>query len=463
MRTPTAELLAPDVRQLIDDRRWRELRDVFATLEPADSSDVIETIDPDEDAAIAFRLLPRALSADVFAHFDTDTQERFLELLGGERAVRLLEDMDADDRAALVEELPVEVATPLLQRLSPAERRATQTILGYPEESVGRLMTPDYVRVRPEWTVRRALEHIRQWGRDAETVHWVYVVDADRKLIDDLHIRRFLLADLDTTVEQLMDDEFVALHATDDREDAVRAMARYDRTALPVIDSLGLLVGIVTVDDVADVAEAEFTEDVHKLGGLEALDEPYMTTRFVAMVKKRGVWLVGLFALQLCTIFAMRIFEDELAKAVVLALFVPLIISSGGNTGTQAASLLVRALALNEVRFADWWAVARKELLTGLVLGSALGVLGLVTVVLLGTTGLVETEYLVRLGFVVGTSVVGIVIWGTLIGSLLPMLLDRMGLDPATSSSPLVATLMDVSGLTIYFAVALLLLRGTLL
>ncbi|MEL6739920.1 MAG: magnesium transporter, partial [Planctomycetota bacterium] len=322
---------------------------------------------------------------------------------------------------------------------------------------------PDYVRVRPEWTVRRALEHIRQWGRDAETVHWVYVVDADRKLIDDLHIRRFLLADLDTTVEQLMDDEFVALHATDDREDAVRAMARYDRTALPVIDSLGLLVGIVTVDDVADVAEAEFTEDVHKLGGLEALDEPYMTTRFVAMVKKRGVWLVGLFALQLCTIFAMRIFEDELAKAVVLALFVPLIISSGGNTGTQAASLLVRALALNEVRFADWWAVARKELLTGLVLGSALGVLGLVTVVLLGTTGLVETEYLVRLGFVVGTSVVGIVIWGTLIGSLLPMLLDRMGLDPATSSSPLVATLMDVSGLTIYFAVALLLLRGTLL
>lgn len=463
MRTPTAELLAPDVRLLIDDRRWRDLRDVFSHLEAADAADVIDTIEPAEDAAIAFRLLPRAIATDVFAYFEPDTQERLLELLGGERAVRLVEDMDADDRAALVEELPVEVANALLQRLSPAERRATQTILGYPEESVGRLMTPDFVRVRPEWTVQRALEHIRQWGHDAETVHWVYVVDHERTLIDDLHIRRFLLAEPETTVEELMDSEFVALHASDDREDAVRAMARYDRTALPVIDSLGLLVGIVTVDDVADVAEAEFTEDVHKLGGLEALDQPYMTTAFAAMVKKRGIWLVGLFGLQLCTIFAMRLFEDELAKAVVLALFVPLIISSGGNTGTQAASLLVRALALGEVKFADWWNVARKELLTGLVLGSALGLLGLGTVIGLGAVGVVETEYLVRLGIVVGTAVVGIVVWGTLIGSLLPMLLNRMGLDPAASSSPLVATLMDVSGLTIYFAVALLLLRGTLL
>ncbi len=450
------------VRELVEGRAFGELRESLAKLEPADAAEILEALDL-PDAAVAFRVLPRDEASEVFANFSSDEQERLIGELGDKRAQRVIESLDPDDRARLLDELPVEVAERIIRSLSPADRRATQAILGYDEESVGRLMTPDFVRVRPEWTVAHALEHIRRYGKDAETVHWVYVIDEGKTLIDDIHIRQILLADPGRTIESLMDSEFIALTATDDREEAVRVMARYDRTALPVVDGRGMLVGIVTADDVADVAEEEFTEDIQKLGGMEALDSPYMSASFREMIKKRGGWLAGLFILQLATIGVMTFFDEHLKKAVVLAMFVPLIISSGGNTGTQAASLLVRALALEEVVFKDWWRVARKELLTGLVLGSVLGGLGLLTVLTLDITGVVPTEYALRLALVVGVAVVAIVIWGTLIGSLLPIILHRLGIDPATSSAPLVATLMDASGLTIYFVVALLVLRGTLL
>ncbi len=462
MLSPTAQLIEPAIRELVATRAFRELRDALEKLEHADVAEILEALDL-PDAAVAFRVLPRDEASEVFANFSAEEQENLIGELGAERAQRVIESLDPDDRARLLEELPVEVADRIIRSLSPADRRVTQAILGYDEESVGRLMTPDYVRVRPEWSVGHALEHIRRYGKDAETVHWVYVIDEGKRLIDDIHIRQILLADPSQTIESLMDNEFIALDAAQDREQAVRVMARYDRTALPVVDGRGLLVGIVTADDIADVAEEEFTEDIHKLGGMEALDSPYMSAGFGEMIKKRGGWLAGLFLLQLATIGVMTVFEEHLNKAVVLALFVPLIISSGGNTGTQAASLLVRALALEEVSFKDCWRVARKELLTGLVLGSVLGGLGLLTVLTLNMAGLAETEHALRLAFVVGTAVVGIVIWGTLIGSLLPLLLHRIGADPATSSSPLVATLMDVSGLTIYFVVALVVLRGTLL
>ncbi len=462
MLSPTAQLIEPTIRELVATRAFRDLRDALEKLEHADVAEILEALDL-PDAAVAFRVLPRDEASEVFANFSAEEKESLIGELGAERAQRVIESLDPDDRARLLEELPVEVADRIIRSLSPADRRVTQAILGYDEESVGRLMTPDYVRMRPEWTVGHALEHIRRYGKDAETVHWVYVIDENKKLFDDIHIRQILLADPGRTIESLMDDEFIALDATQDREEAVRVMARYDRTALPVVDGRGLLVGIVTADDIADVAEEEFTEDIHKLGGMEALDSPYMSAGFGEMIKKRGGWLAGLFLLQLATIGVMTIFEEHLNKAVVLALFVPLIISSGGNTGTQAASLLVRALALEEVSFKDCWRVARKELLTGLVLGSVLGGLGLLTVLALNMTGIAETEHAWRLAFVVGTAVVGIVIWGTLIGSLFPILLHRIGADPATSSSPLVATLMDVSGLTIYFVVALVVLRGTLL
>lgn len=463
MHSPTAELLAPDVQQLVQAQQWRDVRETLTRLEAADVADVIDTIDPHEDAALAFRMLPRELASDVFSHFEADKQERLLDLLGGDRATRLVESMDADDRVALLDEMPDLVAAALMDKLSPENQRITRAILGYPEDSVGRLMTPDYVRVRPDWTAAKAIEHIRKYGRDAETIHWVYVTDQRRKLIDDIQLRKILLADPDTTIADIMDHEFVALSAHDDREEAVRMMGKYDRTALPVLDTQGNLLGIVTVDDVHDVAEEEFTEDIHKLGGLEALDTPYLSTAFMQMVKKRGGWLAGLFMMQLATIFVMSSFDEQLNKALILSVFIPLIISSGGNTGTQAASLLVRAIALGEVSFNNWAKVASKELLSGLVLGSVLGALGVGVVLGLDATGLLATDHAGRVAFTVGTAVVGIVIWGTLIGSLLPLLLHRLGLDPATSSSPLVATLMDVSGLTIYFVVAVVLLRGTLL
>ncbi len=459
---PTAMLLEPEVRELIAGRRFAELRDSLESVAPADVAELVSDL-LSEESVVVFRLLHRDAAGEVLAELDGEHQQGLIEALGDARAVRVLEEMDADDRAALLDELPESAATRLINQLSEENRRVTQRILNYAEDSVGRLATPDYVRVRSDWTLAHAIEHLRRKGRDAETINWVFVVDHAGKLIDDLHLRQLLLADPEATVASVMDGAFVALEASEDREEAVRMMSRYDRTALPVIDSRGYLIGIVTADDIADVAEEEFTEDVHKLGGLEALDQPYMTTRFAAMLKKRGGWLAALLVMQVLTIFVMSSFDEQLERAVILAVFVPLIISSGGNTGTQAASLLTRALALREVSPSDWWRIVRKELATGLCLGSVLGVLGMSVVVVLDQLGIAQHEHAPRVGFVVGTTIVAIVMWGTLIGSLLPLLLDKLGLDPATSSSPLVATLMDVSGLAIYFAVAMLFLRGTVL
>ncbi len=462
MPTPTIHLLEPELRQLIAGRQFRAIRDALSALEPADIADLIEELEP-EEAIVAFRVLPRTMAADTFAEMVTETQESLLEELGDERAARLIESMDPDDRAAVLDELPVEVAGQLIARLSPKNRRVTQAILGYDAESVGRSMTPDYVRVRPEWTVSRAIEHLRKYGHDAETVHWVYVVNHEGKLLDDIHIRKLLLAEPESTIADLMDNEFLSLRADEDREEAVRMMSRYDRTALPVVDSLGLLVGIVTHDDVADIAEEEFTEDVQLLGGMQALDLPYTETPIADMYRKRGGWLAGLFVMQLLTIGVMSHFDQALSQAVVLAVFVPLIIASGGNTGTQAASLVVRAIAVEEITIADWWRITRKEIFTGLMLGATLGVLGLGTVWTLSAVDFIHTEHVWPLAFTVGGAVQAIVLWGTLVGSMLPLVLQRFGLDPAASSSPLVATIMDVSGLSIYFAFATLLLRGTLL
>lgn len=462
MPTTFTHLLEPDLQRLIDERAYRELRVSLSAMEPADIADMIETLPP-ESGVVAFRVLPREVSGETFAELNQQVQESLLQELGTERSARVIEMMDPDDRVALLDELPIEIATRLIAQFSPSNRRVTQAILGYPADSVGRLMTPNYVRVRQDWTIDKVLEHIRRYGNNAETINWVFVIDKDSKLIDDIHIREIILAEPGTPISELMDNEYVALYAADDQEEAVRVMNRYDRTALPVVDSLGLLVGIVTADDIADVAEEEFTEDVHKLGGMEALDAPYMSSPVLSMFKKRGGWLAGLFLMQVFTISIMGFFDEQLNKAVVLALFVPMIIASGGNTGTQAASLLVRAIAVEEVTLSSWWKIMRKELLTGLCLGVTLGVLGLFVVWILSHTPMVDTPHLIPLATTVGLAVFTIVIWGSLIGSMFPLLLDRVGLDPAASSSPLVATLMDVSGLTIYFVVAVTLLRGTIL
>jgi magnesium transporter len=462
VQAPTIHLIEPEIRALLEASSYRDARDALSAFEPADIADLIETLES-EVGVVAFRVLPRELAAATFSELTFQCQEQLLEQMGDERSARVIESMDPDDRASVLDELPVEVARPLIARMSPEKRRITQAILGYDAESIGRIMTPDYVRLRPDWTIAKSLEHIRRYGKDAETVHWVFVIDSENTLIDDIHIRSLLLSDPEQTIRDVMDDEFIALHAKDDREEAVRMMARYNRTALPVVDSLGLLVGIVTADDVADVAEEEFTEDVQKLGGMEALDHTYTSARVREMFRKRGGWLAGLFVMQLLSIGVMRAFDEQLDKAIVLALFVPLIIASGGNTGTQAASLLVRAIAVEELKLANWWTIVRKELLTGLCLGAMLAAIGICTVLGMSASGVIDTPHYWPLALTVGGAVFLIVNWGTIIGSMFPLILDHLGLDPATSSSPLVATLMDVSGLTIYFGIAILLLQGSIL
>jgi magnesium transporter len=374
-----------------------------------------------------------------------------------------LNALSPDDRTAFINELPLDLAMQLIALLNPEERKITQDLLAYPEHSVGRMMTLDYVAVRPEWSVREALDYVRLHGIDRETLNVIYVTDAAGRLLDDVRIRRFLLADPETKVSALMDGNYATLHPEDDREKALEVFNRYDRVALPVTGQDQRLIGIVTADDMLDVASAEATEDIQKLGGSEALDEPYTTIALGRMVKKRAGWLVVLFLGELLTATAMGYFEDEIAKAVVLALFVPLIISSGGNAGSQAATLVIRALALGEFQLRDWWRVMRRELIAGFLLGLILGSIGFLRIVLWAQFSGIYGEHYLLVAATVGVTLVGIVLWGSLMGSMLPLVLKRLGFDPATSSAPFVATLVDVTGLVIYFTVALVILRGTIL
>jgi magnesium transporter len=454
--------LQPDLEQMIRERDFFALRTELREWPPPDLAALIAELET-EDQVIVFRILPRRLAADVFEYMELEAQEQLLKAMTQEHVARLLNDMAPDDRTELLEELPATVTKQLLALLTPEERGVAVSLLGYPEGSIGRLMTPDYVRVRADWTVEHVLDHIRRHGSDSETLSVIYVVDEKGVLVDDVRIREFLLAPPDRQVAELMDEKFVALKATDDQETAVAVFRREDRNALPVTDTAGVLIGIVTIDDVLDVAEEEATEDIHKLGGVEALEEPYMQTGFASMIRKRAGWLVILFFGEMFTATAMGYFEDEITRAVVLALFVPLIISSGGNSGSQAATLVIRALALGEVTLRDWWRVMRREILSGLALGSILGLIGFLRIAVWSRFSDIYGPHAVLVGLTVGLTLVGIVLWGTLAGSMLPFLLRRLGFDPATSSAPFIATLVDVTGLVIYFALAAVILRGTLL
>lgn len=463
---PTAALLEPEVRELIQEGRYSELRAILHELPFADVADIFSELEPSQ-AAVGFRFLKRDDAGEVFAYLSQEKQEQLIQELGAEGAVRIVESMSADDRAALLDELPAEVAQRIIASLSPHERKVTQAILGYPPKSVGRLMSPDYIRLRPEWTIAQAMDHIRRYGKDAETINVVYVVDDKGVLIDDIKLRPIILADPSATVESLMTHQFITLKADDPQEEAVRQMNRYDRIALPVVDSRGVLVGIVTVDDVADVAEEEVTEDIQKLGGVEALEDPYMSVPILVLVRKRGTWLALLFLSELLTTTTLGYFEETIEKAAVLALFIPVIISSGGNSGSQASTLVIRAMALQEVRLADWWRVLWRELRCGVLLGAMLGLIGLLRIQLWGWLGWWRdagaSAHYDALGATIFASLVGVVLWGSIMGSMLPFVLKRVGLDPATCSAPFVATLVDVTGIIIYFACAITVLRGTLL
>jgi magnesium transporter len=376
----------------------------------------------------------------------------------------LLNDLDPDDRTAFFEELPGTVCQRLMQMLSKEEREIATQLLGYPKDSIGRLMTPEYVAVKPYFTVQQALEHIRKFGRDSETLNVVYIVDNKWKLIDDIRIKEIILASPEQVISELSDNRFTSLNAYDDQEVAVKVFADHDRTALPVMGSDGTLLGIVTVDDVLDVQEEEHTEDFQKFGGTEGLDLSYTKTSLLDMVKKRSVWLILLFFGQTLTASAMEHFNDQLMTVAVLVLFIPLIISSGGNSGSQAASLIIRSIALGELKLKNWWYVMRKEILSGLLLGAILAIIGFIRIFICQETVLYDYgEFWIWIGVSVSVSLIFVVMWGTFAGAMIPLFLKRLGLDPATASAPFVATLVDVTGLIIYFSTAALLLSGKLL
>ncbi|HND47124.1 MAG TPA: magnesium transporter [Anaerolineales bacterium] len=457
---PTLAMI--NLEALIEARDFNTLREQTKNWSAGDLAELMEPLSAEKEAVI-FRLLPREQAAGVFSYLSEERQEELLKAMAREDVANILNAMSPDDRTSLLEEMPANVIQHLLGLLSAEERTVASQLLGYEEDSVGRLMTPDFVRVRPQWTIAQALEHIRRYGKDSETMSMIYVIDDNNKLVDDLRIRQILLASPTDTVADLMDSRFVYLKTTDNRETAVEAFKDSDLNALPVTDKEDTLIGIVTVDDILDVAEEEATEDIQKMGGSEALDEPYMKIAISKMVQKRATWLIILFISEMLTATAMGNFEHEIAKAVVLSIFVPLVISSGGNSGSQASTLIIRAMALGEVRLVDWWRVMRREFLSGLSLGAILGVIGFIRISVWHYLFDAYGPHWFLLAVTVGIALVGIVLWGSLSGSMLPFLLKRVGLDPATSSAPFVATLVDVSGLIIYFTVAAVILKGTLL
>ncbi len=454
--------LKAEISALIANKDVAGLKQKIAPWLPADLAPILAEL-PVEELAQLFRSCPHQLAAATFTYLDLEAKRRLLKLLPQAQTAALLNDLPPDDRTAFLNELPLDIAMQLLGLLTPEERKVAQDLLAYPEHSVGRMMTLDFVTVRAEWSVREALDYIRTHGFDRETLSMVYVTDDSQHLVDDIRLRRFLLADPATKVSGLMDGNFATLSPVDDREKALQVFRKFDRVALPVTDPEGKIIGIVTADDMLDVASEEATEDIQKLGGSEALDEPYTTIALSRMVKKRASWLVILFLGEMLTATAMGYFEDEIAKAVILSIFLPLVISSGGNSGSQASTLVIRAMALGEITLAGWWRVLRRELQAGFSLGVILGIIGFLRIVVWSFFSDIYGKHPYMIAATVGSALVGIVMWGSIMGAMLPFVLKKCGLDPATSSAPFVATLVDVTGLIIYFTVAMFMLRGTLL
>jgi magnesium transporter len=530
-------ILQAELEELIRDQKWDELRDALALLEAPDIAEVIVDLPP-EDEGIIFRVLPRESAAAAFSYLPLDQQEQLIRSVSSETSCAILDGMTPDDRARLLDEMPAEVTRRLLETLSPEELKATRRIMNYPEHSAGRYMTPEYVALRPDMTAAEALAQIRATGRSKETLSVVYVVEGG-KLTAEMRLGTLVMAEPEILVRDIKDRPLVSVPATADREVMVELFEKYDRAALPVTDQTGNMLGIITSDDVLDVAQMEATEDMQKMGGTEALDAPYLTVGFWPMVKKRGGWLAVLFLGEMLTATAMGYFEGEIERAAVVALFVPLIISSGGNSGSQGTSLIIRSLALKEVKLADWWRVFGREIRTGLALGTFLGIIGFMRIgawqalsqvpyagsffqthtalteaALPSDTKMVDGDvtlaepvsiaayslpagtelqrgmlipkgtvvpasvrtvdkidghptaygrYWFLIGLTVFFALIGVVCWGSLAGSMLPFILRRLGFDPATSSAPFVATLVDVTGLIIYFVVAKVILTGTLL
>ncbi len=433
-------------------------------LDHQNITDVAELINefPEQESYIITHMSTHR-AASVFKILDLSAQKQIIRELPPFKTAELLNTLSPDDRTDFLEELPSNAVRELIKLLEPEERKTTLSLLGYPEDSIGRLMTPDYVYVYPHNSVEEVFATIRKHGKDSETINVIYVINENGELLDDIRIRDFILSPPDKKVSDLMDYRVISLNAYDDQENASEIFKMENRVALPVVSQSNKLLGIVTIDDILWVAEEEFSEDMQKMGGTEALEQPYLEVPLYKLYKKRIFWLLILFIGETFTIAAMSSFQKTLEQVLVLSTFIPLIISSGGNSGSQAATLIIQAMALGEVTLADWWRIARREILSGLMMGTTLGIIGFFIIFggheIFGLFG----EHFIRIGFAIGTAVIGVVMWGTIMGSMLPLLLKRLGADPAASSTPFIATLVDVTGLLIYFGTAFLLLKGVLL
>jgi len=431
-------------------------------VHPSDLADVLSALEESTRVRVISEL-PIDVASSALAEMEAaEHPEDMLLAVGPEYAAELVEEMPTDDAADLVAELSPGQREAVLAEVS--DRADVERLLEYPEDSAGGLMTTNVVAVREAATVAEAIEAIRQQSDEDESqLYQVYAVDAQGRLHGIVPIARLIVTSPARLVRDVMEQPVVQVQPEQDQEEVARLMARYNVAAVPVVDPNGRLLGRITFDDVVDVVEAETTEDLLKFGGMEALDAPYLKVAFGRMVRKRAGWLAALFLGEMLTATAMAFFAEEIAKAVILALFVPLIISSGGNSGSQASTLVIRAMALGEVTLRDWWRVVRRELAAGLVLGTVLGAIGFLRITLWhAITGIYGEHYLL-VAFTVCGSLIGVVTFGTMTGSLLPFILRRLGFDPASASAPFVATLVDVTGLVIYFTVASVILHGTLL
>lgn len=434
-----------EIEELISKNQLKAVAERLRSWAEPEIADLLIALNKPQQILV-YRALPRQRAADVFAHLEPDDQDTLLTALTDADTRVLLADLSPDDRTEMLEELPATVTRRLMQLLTPADLAESRQLLGYPEESVGRLMTPDYIRLRAEWTCEQALDHMRKYGRDSEIFNILYVTDAAGKLIDIVRMRRLIMAPPQTVIQDMLNYNCISLSAYDDREVAVEQIQRYDVNALPVVDSDGVLLGIVTVDDIMDVAEEEVTEDIQKGVAVAPLETKYSAAKPMQLFRKRIVWLLVLIFVNLISAGVISNYEELVKEMITLALFMPLVIASGGNCGAQSATLMVRAIATGDLELSDWWGAVGKEIVVGVLLGVAMAVIA-------GVVGhLYGGDFNVAL--IVGLSMVSIVFVSNAFGALLPFILSRFKVDPAAASTPLITSIMDVLGLIIYFSIA---------
>jgi len=446
----TFEHLKPKIEELIGNQRWSELHELLVELPEPDISDAIERLG-ERDRIVVLRLLPREMLSEVFSYLADKTQTNLLKALTTEETRMILAGLSPDDRAEFLEELPGQAIQKMLNLLSAEDRRETLHLLGYPDESVGRLMTPDYVAVRPEWTVEEALAHVRVKGMDSETINVVYVTDARWKLLGVLGLRRLILAEPPERIGEIMGDSIISISAIEDREKAVQLIQRYDITVLPVVDASGILLGIVTIDDLFDVAEEEVTEDFQKSAAVKPLKTSYRESSVLSLYGKRVTWLASLLGISVVTTGILSAQADTMNSAIALTFFIPLLIGTGGNTGNQSATLMIRALATGDIREGQWPRALLREIGIGILLGATMGLASWVLGFFKGDS---------RIALIVSLAMAGIVILSSILGVILPVILQRLRIDPAVASNPLIASVMDIVGLLIYFNIATAILNA---